>query len=66
MEFNVNERIALLFAIKARKTELMKLARNRIEYLKSIELDITEKPDISYLVSEINLCTRIMAKIWKY
>ena len=66
MEFNINERIAILFAIKARKKSLMETAKNRIEYLKSLETDITEKPDISYLVSEINLCTRLMAKIWSY
>lgn len=66
MEFNINERIALLMAVKARKKELMNIARDRIEYLKSLEVDITEKQDISYLVHEINLCTRLIRKIWSY
>ena len=66
MEFNIDERIAILFAIKARKKELMNMAKRRIEYLKSLEIDITEKTDISYLVNEVNLCTRLMAKIWSY
>ena len=66
MNFSINERIAILMAIKARKKELMEMARDKIEYRKSLELDITENRDISYLVSEINLCTRLMAKIWNY
>lgn len=66
MEFTINERIALLMSIKARKKELMEIARDRIEYLKSLETDITENRDISYLVTEINLCTRLMGKIWSY
>lgn len=66
MNFTINERIAVLMAIKARKKELMEITRHRIEYLKSLETDITENRDISYLVNEINLCTRLMGKIWSY
>ena len=66
MNFSINERIAMLTAIKVRKKELMEITRDRIEYLKSLETDITDNRDISYLVNEINLCTRLMAKIWNY
>lgn len=66
MEFNINERIALIMAIEARRKNLMEIAKNKIEYLKSIGADITGNRDISYYVEEINLCTRLMAKIWMY
>lgn len=66
MEFNIDERIAILFAIKARRKELMEMAKDRIGYFKTLETDITENRNISYLVSEINLCTKLMAKIWSY
>ncbi len=66
MNFTINEKITLLFAVKQRRRNLMEIAKNEIDYLKSMEVDITEHKDITYWVSEINLCTRLMAKIWKY
>ena len=66
ISFNINERITLLFAVKKRRMELMEMTRDKIKYLKSLEVDITEDRDISYLVSEVNLCTKVMAKIWSY
>ena len=66
MNFDINERITLLFAVKKRRRELMEMAKNEIDYLKSLETDITENTTISYLVSEVNLCTGLMAKIWNY
>ena len=66
MELTINERITLLFAMRDRRRELMTIARGRIEHLKLLEMDIAEDKDFSYWVSEINLCTRLMAKIWSY
>ena len=66
MELNINERIALLLALQNRRSHLIKTVRNKIDYLKSLEVDITENRDISYFVNEVNLCTRLMRKIWNY
>jgi hypothetical protein len=55
--------------MEVRRDKWIKIAREHIDYLKSIGADISNDKDTDYFVNCVNECTRIISKVrrsWKY
>ena len=63
MNFTINEKIIITLAIQASRKKWLKLAQEKIGYLKGVGADITDNADLSYYVNCVNECTRIIAKM---
>lgn len=63
MNFTNNEKIIIGIALEVRRNKFMNIAKDRIEYLKEIGMDITNDEHSSYFVNCVNECTRIISKI---
>lgn len=63
MNFTNNEKIILTIAMEHRREKWLKIAREHIDYLKSIGANITNDADVDYFVNCVNECTKIIAKV---
>ena len=63
MEFTINEKIIITLSIQVRRKKWLKLAQEKIQYLKEVGADITNNADLAYYVNCVNECTRIIAKM---
>lgn len=63
MNFTTNEKIIITLSIQVRRDKWLKLAREKIEYLKEVGADITGNAHLAYYVNCVNECTRIIAKM---
>lgn len=63
MNLTINEKIIITLAIQASRKKWLKLAQEKIGYLKGVGADITDNADVSYYVTCVNECTRIIAKM---
>lgn len=63
MNFTSNEKIVITMAMEVRREKWLKLAQEKVRYLKEVGADITDNADLSYCVNCVNECTRIIAKM---
>ena len=63
MKLTTNEKIIITLAIQVRREKWLKLAQEKIEYLKEVGADISNNADLAYYVNCVNECTRIIAKM---
>ena len=63
MKLTNNEIVVISLAIQVRRDKWLKLAQEKIGYLKEVGADITNNADLAYCVNCVNECTRIIAKM---
>lgn len=63
MDFTINEKIIITLSMQVRRKKWLKLAQEKIGYLKGVGSDITDNADLAYYVNCVNECTRIISKI---
>lgn len=63
MKLSKDEKITLTLALQDRREKWMEVARDRIEHLKELGMDITNDDCVGYFVARINESTKLIAKV---
>ena len=63
MKLTNNEIVIISLAVQVRRDKWLKLAQEKIGYLREVGVDISGDVDLSYYVNCVNECTRIIAKM---
>lgn len=63
MNFTTNEKIIITLSLQVTREKWLKLAKEKIGYLKEVGADITDNADLSYYVTRVNECSKIIAKM---